>query len=128
MDLNRNELEAMRILWEEAGLKPAEIEARFGWPIDNGTLRSVLMQLVDKKQIARKKTGKAYTYSAKVSQSRVLKAMAQRMAALFAGGSAGDLIVQLVKTEKLSQHEIAALQDLVRDTDRASRKRKGQES
>ena len=62
ISLHQNELEALRILWEGGELKPAEIQAKFSWPIDNGTLRSALENLVEKKHITRKQQGKAFYY------------------------------------------------------------------
>ncbi|GJM27117.1 MAG: hypothetical protein DHS20C16_35320 [Phycisphaerae bacterium] len=108
-ELNRNELEALRVLWEQGEAKPADIEAAFGWPIDNGTLRSVLRVLVDKNLVARRKEGKAYMYKAKRSRQGVMKSMARQMAQVFTGGSAADLIAQLIKTEKLKPEELAEL-------------------
>ncbi len=108
-ELNRNELEALRVLWDHGEAKPADIEAAFSWPIDNGTLRSVLRVLVDKKLVARRKLGKAYWYKAKRSRQGVMSSMAQQMAQVFTGGSAADLIAQLIKTEKLKPEELAEL-------------------
>lgn len=108
-DLNRNELEAMRVLWEKGSLKPAEIQEHFSWPIDNGTLRSVLRVLVDNGHVARSKHGKAYHYQAEASRRGVLSKMAEQMAHVFFGGSPAELIAQLIKTEKLSPDEIEEL-------------------
>ena len=47
ISLNKNELEALRILWEKGELKPADIQARFSWSIENATLRSVIVNLVE---------------------------------------------------------------------------------
>ena len=107
--LNRNELEAMRVLWEKGSVKPAQIQDEFSWPIENATLRSALRLLVEKGLVTRGKKGKAYYYRAKASRRRVLKNMSQRMAHVFTGGSAADLIAQLIKTEKLSKKEIQEL-------------------
>jgi hypothetical protein len=46
-------MEALRILWENGASKPAEIQARFQWEIDNGTLHSTLVNLVHKKHAMR---------------------------------------------------------------------------
>ena len=107
--LNRNELETMRVLWEKGSLKPAEIQGDFAWPIENATLRSVLRVLMDKRLVTRRKVGKAYYYRAKASRRRVLRNMAQRMAHVFTGGSAADLIAQLIKAENLSKKEVEEL-------------------
>jgi len=107
--LNKNELEVLRILWERGAQKPPEIEAEFGWPIDNGTLRSVLRVLMEKELVARRKGGKAYFYTAKKAREGVLQRMAAHMAEVFSGGSTVDLIAQLIKTEKLSPEDLAEL-------------------
>jgi predicted transcriptional regulator len=108
-ELNRNELEAMRVLWEKGTLKPAEIQEGFSWDIENATLRSVLRVLMDKGYVTRRKKGKAYYYRAKASRRSVLRNVAGRMAHVFTGGSPADLIAQLIKTEKFSKEEIEEL-------------------
>lgn len=107
--LNANELEAMRILWDQGELKPPEIEAHFAWTIDNGTLRSVLKVLMDKGMVTRRKAGKAYYYQAAKSRDGILSRMARQMAHVFSGGSTAGLIAQLIKAESLSSDELAEL-------------------
>jgi len=124
-ELNRNELEALRVLWEEGEAKPADIEAAFSWPIDNGTLRSVLRVLMEKELVTRRKNGKAYSYKAKRSRRGVMSLMARQMAQVFTGGSAADLIAQLIKTEKLKPEELAELRRIAQpETKSTSEKRR----
>jgi len=108
-DLNQNELEVMRILWEHGPLKPAAIQEEFSWPIENATLRSVLAVLMDKGHVTRRRNGKAYFYRARSGRRRGLARMAERMAQVFAGGSTTDLIAQLIRIERLSAVEIEEL-------------------
>jgi predicted transcriptional regulator len=109
-DLRDTELEALRILWEkDRPLKPAEIQEDFSWKIDNGTLRSTLVGMVEKGHVSRTKQGKAFFYRAKVAPESMLKSFATRLARVFTGGSSADLILQLIQTEKLSAEEIAEL-------------------
>ena len=115
-DLSKSELEAMRVLWEKgAPLKPAEIQDGFSWSIDNGTLRSTLRVLMEKGHVKRKKKGKAFHYQPTVSREGMLQSMVRRMADVFSGGSAADLIAQLVKTEKLSPDEIEELRRIAEE-------------
>ena len=86
-DLNQNELETMRILWDTESLKPAEIQEQFAWSIENATLRAVLRNLVDKKLVTRRKSGKAFFYKAKKQRGTQFARTMQRMAEVFAGGS-----------------------------------------
>ena len=104
--LNQNELEALRILWEEGELKPAEIQARFSWPIENATLRSVLVSLVGKKHVTRRLQGKAFFYAARVPKATLLQSMTQTLARIFAGGSHRELVVQLMETSDIKPKDL----------------------
>ena len=109
-DLNQNELETMRILWEADSLKPAQIQEQFAWTIENATLRSVLRNLVEKSLVTRRKQGKAYFYKAKKYRRTQFARTMQRMAEVFAGGSKSGLIFELLKREKLTPEELEELQ------------------
>ena len=109
MSLNQNELEALRILWEQGELKPAEIEARFGWPIENATLRSVLVNLAEKKQVNRRRMGKAYYYSARVPKATMLQGMMETLKRIFAAGSSRALVAQLVETGDIQPSDLKAI-------------------
>jgi predicted transcriptional regulator len=104
--LNQNELEALRILWEQGELKPADIQASFSWPIENATLRSVLVNLVGKKHIARRLQGKAFFYAAKVPKGTLLQTMMQTLARVFAGGSHQELVAQLMETSDIKTSDL----------------------
>ena len=119
-DLNRNELEVLRVLWDHGALRPGDIQEQFNWEIDNGTLRSILRVLIDKGQIARRKSGKAYLYKAKKTQKGVLSKMAKNMAQVFSDGSTAGLIAQLIETEKLSPKDIDQLRKIAEEAPSAS--------
>ncbi len=104
--LNQNELEALRILWKRGELKPAQIQAEFSWPIKNATLRSVLLNLVEKDQVFRKARGKAFFYAAKVPKSTLLQNMTKTLARVFAGGSHRELVSQLLETGDISPDDL----------------------
>ena len=111
ISLNQNELEALRILWEQGELKPSEIEARFGWPIENATLRSVLVNLVEKKQVHRRRVGKAYFYSARVPKATLLQGMMETLKRVFAAGSSKALVAQLVETGDIQPSDLKAIRE-----------------
>ena len=100
-DLNRNELEALRVLWAGKELKPTEIEKAFSWPIENATLRSVLVNLVQKGHVARRLHGKAFRYQACVPKATLLQALSHALARVFSGGSTKELLMQLVETDDI---------------------------
>jgi predicted transcriptional regulator len=111
MSLNQNELEALRILWEVGELKPAEIEAQFGWPIENATLRSVLVNLVAKKHVHRRRQGKAYYYAARVPKATMLQIMMKMVSRVFSEGSSKALVAQLVETGDIKPSDLKAIHE-----------------
>ena len=122
--LNQNELEALRILWEQGELKPADIQEGFSWPIDNGTLRSVLVNLVEKGHATRKLQGKAFLYSAGVPKETLFQSMMNTMARVFAGGSKQQLVAQLVETTDIKLSDLKLLRQTAAGSPQQKRKRK----
>jgi BlaI family transcriptional regulator, penicillinase repressor len=107
--MNQNELEALRILWDQGECKPAQIQERFSWPIDNGTLRSALVNLVEKGHVKRALQGKAFFYTATIPKTTVLKRMTQMLMRIFAGGSSEALVMQLVETGDIKPSDLSAI-------------------
>lgn len=111
--LNPKELEIMKILWEDGPLKPAEIQERLSFEIKNSALRWQLGELVEQGQITRRKAGKAFVYRAKAPQRRVLKSLTNRLAQVFAGGSAMALIGEMIDSQDgLTEEDIRELQKI----------------
>ncbi|MCA9015262.1 MAG: BlaI/MecI/CopY family transcriptional regulator [Planctomycetaceae bacterium] len=109
---NQNELEVLRLLWEDAPQKPAEIQEAFGWAIDNGTLRSVLVSMVERGLLTRKRSGRAYVYSPKVKRETHFQQMVRRLAEVFTGGSTGQLLMELAQQERLTPEELKQLKKI----------------
>jgi predicted transcriptional regulator len=109
VELNENELEVLRILWDKSPRKPAEVQAEFGWEIDNGTLRSVLVGMVERGLLRRRKEGKAFVYSPRVRRETHLRRMISRIADVYAEGSTAKLLMELVSREELSADELDRL-------------------
>ena len=109
--LNQNELEVLRILWEKGESKPADIQARFSWTIENATLRSVLVNLVAKRHVARRLEGKAYLYAARLPKATLLQNVMHSLARVFAGGSREELVLQLMKTSDLRPADVKLLRE-----------------
>jgi predicted transcriptional regulator len=121
---NRNELEALRILWERGEMKPAEIQVHFSWPIENATLRSLLVNLVEKGHVRRELRGKAFFYSAKVPKGTLLQTIMQNLARVFAKGSHQELVAQLVKTGDIKSADLKILSETAAGVSPQKSKRK----
>jgi predicted transcriptional regulator len=122
ISLNENELEALRILWEVGPLKPADIQAHFSWPIENATLRSVLVKLVKKKHITRTLQGKAFFYAARVPKATLFQTAAQTLARIFAGGSHKQLVAQLLETSDIKPSDLELLRKAASTPQKKSKK------
>lgn len=110
--LNQNELEVLRLLWDDAPRKPAEMQEAFGWPIDNGTLRSVLVGMVERGLLKRQRSGRAFVYSANVRRETQFRQMVSRLAEVFTGGSTGQLLMELAEKERLTPEELERLRQI----------------
>ncbi|MEO8428680.1 MAG: BlaI/MecI/CopY family transcriptional regulator [Verrucomicrobiota bacterium] len=124
INLNQNELETLRILWEQGELKPADIQSHFSWPIENATLRSVLLNLVEKGHIARNLQGKAFHYAARVPKATLLQKMMRTVARVFAGGSHLELVAQLVETGDIKPADLKSIRRTARGGSWPKTKRK----
>jgi BlaI family transcriptional regulator, penicillinase repressor len=110
---NETEMEVMRILWNGGSVKPGEIQEQFGWEIDNGTLRSTLVNLVRKKHVSRRRDGKAFLYSARTPKATALETLTRGLARIFAGGSTRELAAQLIDTTDITPEDLKTLRDVV---------------
>ena len=122
--LNQNELEVLRLLWKLGELNPAELQAGFGWPIENATLRSVLVNLVEKGHVTRRLQGKAFYYAASVPKTTLLQGMMRLLTHVFAGGSSEALVAQLVQTGDIRPADLAVLRQTAAGKPSAKTKRK----
>ena len=106
------ELAVMRILWEHGELKPSEVQDRFPEPIKNPALRSYLSILLEKGHISRRKVGKAFYYKAVTRRQNALRSTIREIADAYCQGSAKNLILNLIRSEKLTEAELLELKRL----------------
>jgi BlaI family transcriptional regulator, penicillinase repressor len=106
------ELKVMRLLWEHGELKPAELQSRFAEPIKNPALRSYLTTLLEKGHVTRRRVGKAYYYKAVTRSRSAFRTMLGELVDSFCGGSVQDLVMNIIKSEKLSAEELLELKRL----------------
>ncbi len=106
------ELSVMQILWEHGELKPAEVQRHFPEPIKNPALRSYLSILADKGHVSRRKVGKAYFYRAVTRQQEAVRSTLREMVEAYFNGSTKNLVLNLIRHEKLSEKELLELKRL----------------
>ena len=106
------ELRVMQLLWAHGELKPAELQSLYPEPIKNPALRSFLKILVEKGHVTRRKVGKAYLYKARTPRQRAFSTMLGDLVETFCAGSVEQLLLALVRKEKLSEEDLLELKRL----------------
>jgi len=106
------ELKVMQLLWQHGELKPAELQELYPEPIKNPALRSYLTILVKKGRVTRRKVGKAFLYKAKTPPQRAFLTMLGDLVDTFCAGSVENLVMALVRKEKLSEEDLVQLKRL----------------
>lgn len=110
------ELKVMQLLWIHGEMKPAEIQEHFPEPIKNAAMRSYLTILIEKGHITRRQVGKAYFYKAKTLQNRAFHSMLKELVDTFCGGSKKQLLLSLVRSEKLTDEQLRELKEIAEQT------------
>jgi BlaI family penicillinase repressor len=115
--LTENELEVMQILWKQEPLTVSDIlNFLKRKPSPAYTSLLTLVQTMETKgYIKHQKIGKAFAYSPVLKQGKFLISEVKRIAKRLLGGSPGKLVLNLVENEQLSQNEIEALKQLLKD-------------
>ena len=120
------ELHVMQLLWEHGEMKPSEIHDLYPEPIKNPALRSYLTILCDKGHVRRRKVGKAFCYQAVTPQRTAFRSTLRELINAYCKGSTQALLMNLIRSEKLSEDELVELKRLADEAHapRTSRKRK----
>jgi BlaI family penicillinase repressor len=106
------ELKVMRLLWEQGELKPSELQDRFPEPIKNPALRSYLTTLLEKGHVTRRRVGKAYYYKAVTRSRSAFRTMLGELVETYCGGSVQALVMNIIKSERLSAEDLIELKRL----------------
>jgi len=115
--LTENELEVMKILWKQAPLTVSDLlNCVQRKPLPAYTSLLTLVQAMEKKgYIKHQKIGKAFAYLPILKQEKFLISEVKRMAKRLFGGSPGTLVLNLVENEQLSETELHALKQILKD-------------
>ncbi len=122
------ELNVMRLLWKHGEMKPGEIQKLYPEPIKNPALRSYLKILLDKGHIKRRKVGKAYFYKAVTRRQSAFRSTLRELVDSYCDGSTEALLMNLLRSEKLSDDELLQLKRLANDEEPSTPARKRKRS
>jgi predicted transcriptional regulator len=119
-ELGEAELQVLRALWEGGPATVREVLNHLhkqGRRVAYTTVLTFLTRLEQKGFVKSDKSDLAYVYRAAVTRNQVTKSRLKTVLDQLFDGEAAPLVLQLMKTEKFSQDEIAELQKLVDQLD-----------
>ncbi len=124
----------------ESRLTPLELQIMQAlWKLGTGTVQQVLVQMPEQKlayttvqtiltilhrkgKVKRVLKGKAYKYEPAVSQKSAMSLALRDVVHRFFGGSAEDLVMNLLETQQLSPRKLEQLSRLVASAEEKERK------
>ncbi|WP_240402286.1 CopY/TcrY family copper transport repressor [Lactobacillus jensenii] len=112
MNISDAEWEVMRIIWTLDEVKSSEIidqlSEKMSWT--ESTIKTLIRRLVDKGLVKIKKEGRAYIYSATVSENEMMYQVTKDMFSHMCDMHKGSLLIRLIKEIPLSKSAIKEIQ------------------
>lgn len=116
--LTKLELEIMQVVWRLGAGNVGAVQEGLEQPLAYTTVQTMLNILVRKGQLKRKLVGRAYEYSAAVSQERASGHAVRDLVERMFGGSSEALVMSLLKSHQIDAKKIAELERRLEDEER----------
>ena len=107
------ELEVMDVLWETGPANVQTVQAGMKRKLAYTTVQTMLNILHKKKKVNRTLKERAYFYRPTVSRGQVVKNSVNEIIEKMFGGSAEDLVMNLVETKHITPEGLAKLQAMI---------------
>lgn len=115
-DLGNAELGVLKALWDKGPATVRDVLVHLhgtGRQVAYTTVQTLLTRLERKRFVASDKSSLAYVYRAKISRERVTRSRLGTLLSQMYDGAVGPLVLQLVRTERLTSEELDELQKLI---------------
>ena len=107
--LTRLELKIMQVIWKRGNSTVSAVQAELRPPLAYTTVQTVLNILERKGKLQRELDGRAYVYSAKVSEEKALGQSLGDLIDRMFSGSSEELVMSLLKSRQIDAKRLAKL-------------------
>jgi predicted transcriptional regulator len=107
--LTKLELQIMQVIWKRGASNVGEVQEGLEQKLAYTTVQTMLNILCRKGKLKRKLQGRAYEYSASVSEARASGHALRDLIDRMFGGSSEELVMSLIKSKQIDPKRIAEL-------------------
>jgi BlaI family penicillinase repressor len=108
-NLTKLELELMQVIWRLGGGSVSAVQAELDRPLAYTTVQTMLNILERKGKLHRQLEGRAYVYTAKVTEAKALGQGVSDLIDRMFGGSSEELVMSLLKNRQIDAKKLAEL-------------------
>ena len=107
--LTKLELQIMQVIWRRGGGNVSDVQEALEQRLAYTTVQTMLNILCRKGKLKRKLNGRAYEYTAAVTEAKALGHAVRDLVDRMFGGSTEELVMSLIKTRQVDPRRIAEL-------------------
>jgi predicted transcriptional regulator len=107
--LTKLELQIMQVIWRQGASNVSAVQAGLEQQLAYTTVQTMLNILRRKGKLKRKLRGRAYEYSATVTETRASSHAVRDLVDRMFGGSSEELVMSLIKSRQIDAKRIAEL-------------------
>ena len=107
--LTKLELELMQVIWRLGSANVSAVQAELPRPLAYTTVQTMLNILERKGKLRRELEGRAYVYSARVTEAKALGQGVRDLIDRMFGGSSEELVMSLLKSGQIDAERLAEL-------------------
>lgn len=107
--LTKLELRIMQVIWRQGPSNVVAVQEALEQPLAYTTVQTMLNILERKGKLKRRLRGRAYEYSAAVTESKAVSHAVRDLVDRMFGGSSEELVMSLIKSKQIDAEQIARL-------------------
>ena len=107
--LTKLELQIMQVIWKRGTSNVSAVQEGLEQELAYTTVQTMLNILQRKGKLKRKLRGRAYEYSATVTETKALNHAVRDLVDRMFGGSSEELVMSLIKSRQIDAEQIARL-------------------